>query len=86
MRCRIFIFKIKDTSFIRIDNMGIQIFIIPLMLPAVGHMHMTMYKIFRLIFVHHPLKKDPLEDLFFFLTLLYPITVFSLFSTVFAFG
>ena len=48
----ILIFKFKYTFFIHIEYMGIQILVIPLVLSAIGHMDMTMKKIFRAVFLH----------------------------------
>ena len=48
----ILIFKFKDTFLIYIQNVGIQVLVIPLMLPAVSHVDMAVQKIFRPVLLH----------------------------------
>ena len=44
--------KIEDTPLIGVDDMGVFIFIVSLVLQAVIHMHMPVEKKLRLIFFH----------------------------------
>ena len=46
----VIIFKIKDTFFIGIDDMGIHVVIISFVVSPIGHMDMSMQKIGRLVF------------------------------------
>lgn len=48
----VIILKLKETLFIGVNHMGILIFVIPLMLSSIGHMHMTVKKIFGPVFFY----------------------------------
>ena len=50
MRLWVIVFKIKYTTFIDIDNMGILVFVVAFVPLAVVHMHVSMNKEFRFIF------------------------------------
>ena len=54
----VLVFEIKHTALISIDNVGVHIFVISFMLSSIVHMHMTMQKIFWLIFFHQG-AEDP---------------------------
>lgn len=49
MRLGIVVLKFKSTFFVNVQDMGIQIFVISLMLSAISHMHMPVKEKFRAV-------------------------------------
>ena len=61
MRLGVFVLEFKDASLVGIDDMGVHISVIPLMLPAIGHMHMAVQEKLGTVFLHQ--RPEHLEPL-----------------------
>lgn len=57
----VIVFKFKDAPLVGIDNMGILVFVIPLMSPSIGHVYMAVKEKFGPVFFQQ--RSEHLESL-----------------------